>query len=63
MTRDSNRQAMPTVAAFVDEIRAQGFEVRVIYAKESGKELGKKPQEREVFTVPANYRKPAGGWK
>lgn len=63
MSRDNNRNAMPIVAAFVDEIRKQGLEVRVIYASENGKELGKKPQDREVFDIPANYRKPAGGWK
>ena len=37
MKRDSNRAAMPTVAAFVDEIRAQGFSVKVLYASENGK--------------------------
>lgn len=63
MTRDNNRNAMPTVAALVDQLRAQGIEVKVLYAAENGRELGKKPQDREVFDIPANYRKPVGGWK
>lgn len=63
MSRDNNRTAMPQVAAFVDQIRAQGVEVKVLYASENGHELGKKPQDREVFDIPANYRRPVGGWK
>lgn len=59
----SNRAAMPAVAQLVDEIRAQGVSVRVIYAQEGGQERGRKPEDKEVFDIPANYRKPAGGWK
>jgi hypothetical protein len=59
----NNRAAMPTVAALVDELRAKGLEPRVIYASENGKTLGAKPQYREVFDIPQDYRKPVGGWK
>ena len=59
----SNRAAMPVVASFVDELRAQGLNVKVIYAAENGKELGRKPDYREVFEIPRDYLKPAGGWK
>lgn len=59
----SNRQAMPTVAQMVDDIRAMGIEVRVIYAAEKGKELGKKPEGENAFDIPRNYCKPSGGWK
>lgn len=58
-----NRAAMPAIASFVDELRAQGLEVKVIYAAESGKELGRKPEYREVFDIPEDYLRPAGGWK
>jgi len=59
----NNRAAMPQVADIVDQIRAQGLDVKVIYAAENGKELGRKPEYREVFDIPRDYLKPAGGWK
>jgi hypothetical protein len=43
MSAESNRQQMPVIAKFVDELRAQGFSVKVLYAKENGVEKGKKP--------------------
>lgn len=58
-----NRAAMPTVAAIVDEYRAMFPDLRVIYASENGKTLGKVPQDENAFDIPANYGKPAGGWK
>lgn len=63
MSAQDNRAAMPTIAALVDELRAQGLELRVIYASENGKTLGKKPEHREVFDIPKDYLKPVGGWK
>lgn len=58
----NNRNAMPTVAAFVDEIRAQGISCRVLYASENGNELGKKPEYVNVHNVPRVYRSLAE-WK
>jgi post-segregation antitoxin (ccd killing protein) len=57
---EQNRQAMPQIAAFVDELRAQGFKVEkgvihtelgepiatgVLYASENGVTKGRKPKE------------------
>lgn len=43
MSREQNRAAMPTVAEWVDELRAQGLHPKVIWAKENGREVGRKP--------------------
>lgn len=43
MTAEDNRRKMPTVAAFVDEVREFWPDARVIYASENGITLGKKP--------------------
>ena len=40
--RDRNRERMPQVAAFVDELRALFGPVTVEYASEGGLELGKR---------------------
>ena len=57
MTRDEkaaqNRARMPTVAAWVDEYAQWG--AKVIYASEGGHQVGKQPDEVNVFTVPAGY--------
>ncbi len=58
MTRENNRLSMPTVAALVDEIRAQGFGCKVIYASENGKTLGEKPKDENIFQIPPGYRIP-----
>jgi hypothetical protein len=42
----TNRSRMPTVAEWVDELRAQGLEPKVIWAKENGYEVGKKPEKQ-----------------
>lgn len=54
--RNSNRLSMPTVAAFVDELRAAGLNPKVLYASENGKTVGRLDAEENAFTVPANYR-------
>jgi len=54
MKKDANRQAMPIIAAFVDEIRAQGVTVKVLYASENGRTVGTKPPEFEP--APDPYR-------
>jgi hypothetical protein len=41
----NNRKLMPTVAAWVDDIRNHFGEVTVTYAKENNLEKGKKDQE------------------
>lgn len=57
MTRDEkaaqNRARMPTVAAWVDEYAQWG--AKVVYASEGGHQVGKQPDEANVFTVPAGY--------
>lgn len=63
--RAANRARMPSVAGFVDELRAHGIASKVLYARENGITVGKPPQfdPDKVFQIPANYRRPAGGWK
>jgi hypothetical protein len=58
--RESNRVSMPTVAAFVDELRAQGLSLKVIFASENGIRVGKKPQGENAFDIPPQYRMEAG---
>ena len=65
MNREQMRQAMPTVAAIVDEYRdlmADGG--KVIYASENGHVIDRREpvKETQVFTVPKDYLRPAGGW-
>ena len=65
MTKDAMRAAMPTVAAIVDEYRhwmTPGG--KLIYASERGHVIDRRQPEDEakVFTIPAGYRRPAGGW-
>lgn len=50
MSREDNRRCMPTVAEWVDQLREQGLEPKVIWASENGMEVGRKPEYRE----PAN---------
>ena len=50
---------MPTVASIVDELRAQGLSPRVIWAREKSHEVGQRPDYREVFEIPRNYRMPS----
>jgi hypothetical protein len=59
MSKDELRQAMPTVAAIVDEYRhlmANGG--KLIYASENGHVIDRREKDDNAFTVPANYRKP-----
>jgi hypothetical protein len=60
--RRSNRARMPTIAAIVDEYRAIFPELKVIFASENGITVGERPTKEKAFTIPRNYRKPAGGW-
>ena len=49
---------MPTVAAMVDEIRAQFPGVKVTYARENGIEVGKRDRDENAFDIPPGYRMP-----
>jgi hypothetical protein len=52
--RQSNRESMPTIAQIVDEIRAQGIDVRVLWASEGGKTVGRKPQQENAYPLEQN---------
>lgn len=52
---DDNRRKMPTVAAFVDEVRAVFGDCKVVYAKENGIELGRRP-ERGIIPNLSEYK-------
>lgn len=51
MSKEENRSKMPTVAAFVDAVRDAFGDCKVVYAKENGIELGKKPERGIIPTV------------
>jgi hypothetical protein len=51
-----NRAAMPTVAQFIDELRAQGLTPKVIWAREGSHEVGQRQAFKEVFDIPRGYR-------
>lgn len=53
MSKEENRSKMPTVAAFVDAVRAEFGDCKVVYAKENGIELGKKPERGIIPFTPA----------
>jgi hypothetical protein len=58
MSKDATRQAMPTVAAIVDQFRslmADGG--KVIYAAENGHVIDRREPENNVFEIPEGYRK------
>jgi hypothetical protein len=61
MSKQAMREAMPTVAAIVDEYR-QWMEPggKVIYASENGHVIDRRTPEREVFTIPHGYGMPTG---
>lgn len=44
MSREDNRTNMPTIAAFVDQIRSVFGPVKVLWARENGHEVGKVPE-------------------
>lgn len=51
MSKADNRANMPTVAQIVDELRAQGIDVKVLYASEAGKTIGKKTTGENAYTL------------
>jgi len=59
MSKEAMRQAMPTVAAVVDQFRhlmANGG--KVIYASENGTVIDRREPEENVFPIPPRYREP-----
>lgn len=60
---ENNRNAMPVIASVVDELRALGIDVQVLYVSENGQTRGKPPRHDNAFSIPKNYRKPVGGFK
>jgi hypothetical protein len=59
MSSSENRARFPTVAAFIDELRAQGLSPKVMWAREGDHEVGQRPKYAEVFDVPRGYGMPA----
>lgn len=56
MSKDSNRNAMPTVAAIVDEYRKHFPDLKVVYAKEGNTVIDKRGDESNAFPIPRDYR-------
>ncbi len=52
-----NRDAMPQIAEIVDQIRAMGIDVKVIYASENGTTFDRREpvNPQAVFVIPPNY--------
>lgn len=59
MSKDAMRQAMPTVAQIVDEVRP--WLEKVVYASENGHVIDRREpvSPDQVFDIPAGYRLPA----
>jgi hypothetical protein len=57
MSKKDNRQAMPTVAAIVDEWREYFPDLKVVYAAENGIVIDKRGDESNTFVIPAGYCK------
>jgi hypothetical protein len=58
MSKDANRNAMPTVAGIVDEWRKAFPDLKVVYASENGHTLDRREPETNVFDIPPDYCKP-----
>lgn len=61
MSKDAMRQAMPTVAAIVDQFRAfMADGGKVVYASENGHVIDRREpvSDEQVFTIPEGYLKP-----
>jgi len=56
--RKKNREEMPEIAKLMDEINAKYPGSKLIWAKDlsTGKEIGKRSVEKNVFVIPDNYR-------
>lgn len=61
-TAQRNRELMPNVAALIDEFRAAnpGIDFKVVHAidEQTGYEIGKPFDEKNVFTIPPDYFPP-----
>lgn len=61
MSRDNNRETMPIIAGLVDNFREIFGDVKVTYAAENGRELGKQDKEPglsvgDMVLTPAKHR-------
>jgi hypothetical protein len=60
MTREEaarrNREQMPTVANWVDDIRKHFPGAKLVYAEENGPTLGRKPVVTESWQIPEGFR-------
>jgi hypothetical protein len=54
-----NREQMPTVAGWVDDLRAVFGDVRVVYAEENGRVVGVKPEPGVVPVIYEPAEQPA----
>jgi hypothetical protein len=56
--RKKNREEMPWVAKLMDEVNEKYPDSKLIWAHDllTGKEIGKRPVEKNVFVIPDNYR-------
>ena len=58
--RQQVRANFPIVTNFADELRAQGFDPRIVWAIEGGKEIGAvPPDEREAYNARQQAQTPA----
>lgn len=58
--RQQVRADFPVVTNFADELRAQGFDPRIVWAIEGDKEIGPvPPEEREAYKARQHAQQPA----
>jgi hypothetical protein len=51
-----NREQMPTVAAWIDDIRKEFPNAKVVYAEENGHTVGRKTNVIESWPIPEGFR-------
>ena len=55
--KKKNREQMPEIAKLMDQVNARFPGSKLIWAKDltTGKEIGKKTEEKNLFQIPASY--------
>jgi hypothetical protein len=55
--KKKNREQMPEIAKLMDQVNARFPGSKLIWAKDltTGKEIGKKSDEKNLFQIPVNY--------
>jgi hypothetical protein len=55
--KKKNREQMPEIAKLMDQVNARFPGSKLIWAKDltTGKEIGKKSDEKNLFQIPASY--------